>query len=107
MTLAQPAFKLASPQSQALSLPYDFAVVDSDGERMKFGFDGEGSALPAEMLPRELPFGGITFHLAPADKGNAVVARGQNIAVPAGVKRLYVLAASASDDQDVEFRYRK
>ncbi len=102
--LAQPSGRLTPPVSQAIDLPYDLAVANRDGERMKFGFDGEGYALPAEMLPPEVAYAGIVFRLAPADKANAVVARGQTIALPAGVRRLYVLAASAAGDQDVEFR---
>ena len=102
--LAHPALKPESPQSQPVNLPYDLAVANRDGERSKFGFDGEGFALPAEMLPRELSYAGIVFHLAPGDKANAVVPRGQSISVPAGVRRLYVLAASAADDQNVVFR---
>jgi alpha-mannosidase len=102
--LAQPAIRVAPPQSQPIKLTYDLAVANSDGERMKFGFDGEGFALPAEMLPRQLPYAGIVFDLAPADKANALVPRGQEISVPAGVRRLYVLAASASGDQNVTFR---
>lgn len=101
--LAQPGVKMIPPQSQPLKLTYDLAVANRDGERLKFGFDGEGFALPAEMLPRELPFAGIVFQLAAADKGNAVVARGQQISVPSGVRRLYVLAASAAGDQNVSF----
>ncbi|HJS24652.1 MAG TPA: glycoside hydrolase family 38 C-terminal domain-containing protein [Pyrinomonadaceae bacterium] len=102
--LAQPAVKLSPPQSTALTLPYDLAVANRDGERMRAGFDGEGFALPAEMLPRELSFGGVVFHLAPGDKANAVVARGQSISLPVGMRRLYVLAASAGDDQNAAFR---
>ena len=102
--LARPTVKLTLPQSSAISLPYDLAVANRDGERMKFGFDGEGFALPAEMLPRELPFAGITFKLAPGDRANALVARGQEISVPVGMRRLYVLAASAGGDQAVAFR---
>jgi len=101
--LAQPSAKLYVPRSTPIELPYDLAVSDRDGERMKAGFDGEGFALPAEMLPRELSYGGIVFHLAPGDKANAVVPRGQKIAVPDGVRRLYVLASSAHGDQDVVF----
>ena len=102
--LARPAVKVSMPQSTPISLPYDLAVANRDGEKMKHGFDGEGFALPAEMLPRELAYGGIVFHLAPGDKANALVARGQSIPVPAGVRRIYVLAASASGDQNVAFR---
>jgi alpha-mannosidase len=103
--LAQPAIRVAPPQSQPLSLACDLAVANRDGERMKFGFDGEGFALPAEMLPRELPYAGIVFHLAPSDKANALVPRGQEIPLPAGVRRLYVLAAAAGGDQYVTFRF--
>jgi alpha-mannosidase len=102
--LARPAVKLTPPQSTPITLPYDLAVANRDGERMRAGFDGEGFALPAEILPRELPFAGITFKLAPGNGANAVVARGQNISVPAGVRKLYVLASSAGGDQNVAFR---
>jgi alpha-mannosidase len=45
--------------------------------------------------------------LGPANKANAVVARGQEIALPAGVRRLYVLAASTSGDQNGSFHLDK
>lgn len=56
------------------------------------------------MLPHELSYSGITFRLGPPDKANALVARGQEISLPAGVSKLYVLAASVGGDQDVAFR---
>ena len=102
--LAKPAAELFLPQFESLELPYNLAVADRDGERMKAGFDGEGYALPAEMLPRVVTFSGIAFHLAPGDRASAVVPRGQQLAVPRGMKRLYVLAASANGDQNVSFR---
>lgn len=102
--LSQPAMKLWLPQSRPIALRYDLAVANRDGERLRAGFDGEGFALPAEMLPRELPYAGVVFHLARANGGNALVPRGQEISIPAGVRRLYVLAASAAGDQDVAFR---
>ena len=102
--LAPPSAKLTPPQSTPITLSYDLAGADRDGERMKAGFDGEGYALPAEMLPHELSYGGITFRLGPPDKANALIARGQAISLPAGVQRLYVLAASVGGDQEVAFR---
>ena len=101
--LASPAMKLAAPRSHQFPLPYDLAVANRDGERSKHGFDGEGFALPAEMLPRELKFAGIVFRLAPGDGANAMIARGQTLVLPAGVRRLYVLASSAAGDQNVVF----
>ena len=102
--LAPPAMKVAEPRSHPFPLPYDLAGANRDGERSKHGFDGEGFALPAEMLPREISYAGIVFRLAPADGANAMVARGQTMVLPDGVRRLYVLAASAAGDQDVAFR---
>ncbi|HJT26050.1 MAG TPA: glycoside hydrolase family 38 C-terminal domain-containing protein [Pyrinomonadaceae bacterium] len=104
VNLAPRSAKLNPPQSTPITLPYDLAGADRDGERMKAGFDGEGYALPAEMLPHELSYGGITFRLGPPDRANALIARGQAISLPAGVQRLYVLAASVGGDQDVAFR---
>jgi len=101
--LAPRTMKSAPPQSMPISLPYDLAGANRDGERLKAGFDGEGYALPAEMLPREVSYAGIVFRLAPADKANAVVTRGQKIDLPGGIRRLYVLAASVGGDQDVTF----
>src|SRR5215213_1347599 len=102
--LAPPWFKLAQPHLSVIGLPYDLAGANRDGERLRGGFDGEGFALPAEMLPRELSYAGVVFRLAPPDKANALIARGQEISLPAGVQRLYVLAASVGGDQDVAFR---
>lgn len=101
--LAPPSAKFAVPQSRPISLAYDLAVANSDGERMKAGFDGEGAALPAEMLAREIAYGGITFRMA-TGKANAMIPRGQSIQLPGGVRRLYVLAASIGADEKVSFR---
>jgi len=102
--LAKAARELFLPQSQPIELPYNLAVADRDGERMKAGFDGEGYALPAEMLPGILTYAGIAFHLGPGDRANALVPRGQELPIPRGFTRLYVLAASAAGDQNVAFR---
>jgi alpha-mannosidase len=92
------------PQSQPIDLPYNRAVADRDGERMKAGFDGEGYALAAEMLPGTVSFGGVTFSLGPRDRADAVVPTGQTLPIPHGMTRLYVLAASAGGDQNIAFR---
>ena len=111
LKLAPPAIKSTPPISTTIRLAYDLAGANNDGERSKAGFDGEGNALAAEMLPRELPYGdvrelsyaGIIFQLA-GGKVNTLVPHGQTISIPAGVRRLYVLAASISGDQDATFR---
>jgi alpha-mannosidase len=52
------------------------------------------------MLPRDVDFAGIHFHLGAEGAANAVVAHGQSIALPAGDhKRLYLLAAADGDQR--------
>ena len=103
------ALKLARQNAKSpslslpISLPYNLAGATNDGERVKAGFDGEGNALPQELLPETLQFNDVTFELA-REKQNVVVARGQSISLPNGVRRLYVLAASTFTDEKVRFR---
>jgi alpha-mannosidase len=107
VNLAAAREPVPAPVSQPVALPYDLAVASQDGTPAAGGFDAEGRSLAAEMLPATLRYAGITFHLAPAAAGkpNAVVTRGQTIALPAGkFNRLYLLAASAEGDQAVTFR---
>jgi alpha-mannosidase len=102
--LASPATKVRPPRSTPVALPYDRNISSRDGSRSAPGFDAAGRAIPAEMLPRDVDFAGIHFHLGAESAANAVVAHGQSIALPAGDhKRLYLLAASSEGDQTASF----
>jgi alpha-mannosidase len=107
LKLAPPRTRLAAPQSRPVELPYDLATASPHGTKSAGGFDGMGRSLPAEMLPAEISYAGISFRLADAARGkpNALVARGQTINLPAGkFTRLYLLAASSDGDQRATFR---
>lgn len=104
--LAPSVAKLESPKSVPVQLAYARSVATPDGRPGLGAFDSVGRALPAEMLPSKLTFGGISFDLAPANTGtpNAVTANGQTIKLPEGsFNRVYVLAASAEGDQKAVF----
>lgn len=93
-------------KSTPASLKYDISTASTDGTRAGSGFEGKGNAIPAEMLPSEITFDGVRFHLAQAKTGtpNAVAANGQHIDLPSGsYNRVYVLAASADGDQKATF----
>jgi len=108
------AVRLAAPQAKApavhfvpVALHYDLATASNDGTKSGSGFDGKGNALPAEMLPDEITFNAVEFHLAPAKTGmpNAIAAKGQTINLPAGSSnRIYLLAASYGGDQKATFK---
>jgi alpha-mannosidase len=103
---AAPQVQVAAVRSAPVTLRYDLATASNDGTHSVAGFDGEGNALPAEMLPAQITFNDVQFQLAHAETGlpNAVVARGQAIDLPAGhYNRVYVLAASAQGDQEAAF----
>src|SRR5581483_2062860 len=105
--LDTPAAHVAAVHSQPVNLHYDLAGASSDGSPVPGGFDGQGTALPAEMLPETLRFQGVDCHLASAQNGtpDALVANGQSIQRPAGEhNRAYILAAAIGGDQKAEFR---
>ena len=104
--LAKGSTKVPVVQSLPVPLKYDLATASNDGTRSVGGFDSEGNALPAEMLPERIRFNDVQFQLAPAKTGapNAAVAKGQIIDLPSGqYNRAYVLAASADGDQKATF----
>jgi alpha-mannosidase len=105
--LAASPVRVSAPQSQAVVLPFDRSVASSDGTKSAGGFDSAGRALPAEMLPSDITYAGVHFHLGSAENGkpNAAVTYGQTITLPPGkFNHLYILAASADGDQKSIFR---
>jgi alpha-mannosidase len=109
LRLAPPQALLAQAHAQAVVLHYDHAVASNDDTKTEDGgIDGKGNAMPAEMLPAKIDYGPVRFELAAARTGapNAVTARGQTLALPAGrFNRIYLLAAASSeDDQKALFR---
>jgi alpha-mannosidase len=110
--LAPPRTRVAPITFQPLSLDYEMSVASRMGRPADGAFDwapnsqgaSQGKALPAELLPRQISFGGIRFDLAPAAKPNAVLAQAQTINLPAGnFNRVYLLAAAANGDQKATF----
>lgn len=107
VTLAAARTREASPTSAPVELSYDRAVASNDGTHSVGGFNAQGEALPAEMLPPVIDYDGVQFKLAPAASGlpNAVSAEGQTINLPSGnYDRVYLLAASDSGDRTDAFR---
>ncbi|RZU40115.1 alpha-mannosidase [Edaphobacter modestus] len=108
LRLAAPATNVRAVTSHPVTLHYDLAAGSSDDTRTSGGgFDGKGRAMPAEMLPAKIQYDGVEFDLASAKTGNpdAVVAKGQTVALPEGrYNRIYLLAASADGDQRATFQ---
>jgi alpha-mannosidase len=106
LKLASASAAVNAVRSAPVTLNYDLASATNDGSAEKTGFDGKGNSLPAEMMPQQITFNDVVFHLQSAKTGSldAVVTKGQKIQLPAGnYNRVYILAASASGDQTAEF----
>ncbi len=111
--LAPAPTHVAPAKWTSVALDYDASVATATGKPAEGCFDcslqdptadGQGHALPAEMLPASIDFDGARFHLAPSGKNDAVIARGQNIALPAGdFDHVYILAAAAGGDRQAAF----
>ena len=85
-----------------VALPYNKRVTTCNCDRTAGEF-ADGISIPTELYNETVVSGGIKFELAPACGDNAVVCAGQQIDVPAGCDRLYLLAASANGDKTAKF----
>jgi alpha-mannosidase len=105
--LASASTKVSRVQSVPVALKYDVATASNDHTQTEGGFDDQGNALPAEMLPDRILFNDVLFQLAPAKTGsrNAITARGQTLELPSGNRnRVYILAAAFDGDQKATFK---
>jgi alpha-mannosidase len=104
LRLGAASVKAIAVESQPVELKYNLAAASNDDTKSVGGFDSKGNALPAEMLPKEVNFNGVDFHLASAATGkpDAVIAQGQTVQLPAGnFNRVYILAAADGDQETV------
>lgn len=61
---------------------------------------GSGMSLPDELIPESLTVSGVTFKMPNADMDkNVLIPRGQEIEIPKGVTKLYMIAASVLEDK--------
>ncbi len=107
LTLGAAPAHVDAPRSEPAKLSYTLAAASNDDTQTVGGFDADGNALPAEMLPEHLAFNGVEFSLAKAATGtpNAIVPSGQTINLPSGnFNTVYVLASSSEGDQKADFK---
>ena len=100
--VSRPAQAAAMP----LNLPYNLDGISGDESHADGDFDGKKQTLAAELLPRDLQLDGIPFRFGPGAPGalNMVVPKGQQVVLPPGYDRIYVLAAAVGGDVSASFR---
>lgn len=103
VSLAAPSVKASTPVFQTIALPFNKVAISSNAFSAFGHMDADWHSYAAEQIPEEILYGGVRFHTAPADFPNAVACDGQSVALPAGTRGVYLLAASASGDKDAVF----
>lgn len=94
--LEAPATALPLPECQPLVLPYNWDAISLQADMTNGNFDGKTNSYAAELLPDTLISDGIKFKIGPTTAGRLNVLRcnANKIAIPAGYKKLYILASS-------------
>lgn len=89
---------LSPPDSKPLTLAYNYDVISNQANMTNGDFDGQQNSYSAELLPDTIISDGISFVMGPkADtKKNVVKCIGNKISIPAGYKKLYILAATSN-----------
>ncbi len=101
--LASAPVSVQTPRYEAVELPYNKVAISSNSFSAFGHMDNEWKSYAAEQIPEEILYKGVTFKTGEPDYNNAVACQGQEIALPAGAKGVYLLAASAGEDTEAVF----
>jgi alpha-mannosidase len=103
--LAPSPWIISPPVTRPLDLACNLDAVSSRSHPADGAFDEEGRTYAGEAWPSDLSSEGIPFKLGSAADGmkNAVACDGQEIAIPVGFDKIYLLAAALDGDQTGEF----
>lgn len=94
----------AKENYKKLDLPFNSTGITRDSYKVNCILQGSGMSLPDELIPESLTVSGITFKMPNADMDkNVLIPRGQEIEIPKGVTKLYMIAASVLEDKKVVF----
>jgi alpha-mannosidase len=102
--------KLSSTKNNAkenykkIDLEYNASGITTDEYKVNCILQGSGCSLPSELIPNSMTVHGITFKMPNADTDkNVFIPRGQEIDIPKGSTKMYIIAASTLDDIDTIF----
>ena len=92
----------ASEKFKKLDLDFNAQGITKDSSKVNVILQGSGCSLPDELLSESITVNGIKFNLPNADMDkNVFIPRGQELELPKGMTKLYMLAASAIGDKEI------
>ena len=94
----------AKENFKKLPVEYNSTGITKDSYKVNCILQGSGCSLPDELIPETLRVKGLNFKMPDADMDkNVLITRGQVIDIPKGMTKVYILAASVTNDQEAEF----
>lgn len=94
--------QMADCASAPVALDFNVRVTTPDSD-LTAGELGRGISIPEELFDKEVNCGGISFVLGNKGENNALICKGQKIALPEGTKKVAILATSKNGDKEVMF----
>ncbi len=92
----------AKENYKKIDLEYNTSGITGDEYKVNVILQGSGCSLPAELIDESITVAGVKFKLPSKDDiKNLLVMREQEIEIPKGATKLYMLAASTLGDRDI------
>ena len=92
----------AKESFKKLALDFNAQGITSDENKVNVILQGSGCSLPNELINESVTISGITFKLPSSnDAKNVLIPREQEIDIPKGATKLYMLAASTTEDKEI------
>lgn len=94
----------AKENYKKIDLEYNSSGITADDYKVNCILQGSGCSLPNELIKPSYTVQGITFKMPSSDMSkNVLIPRGQEIDVPKGITKIYVIASSVIGDRNVVF----
>ena len=91
----------AKENYKKLELEYNSQGITSDDNKVNVILQGSGCSLPNELISESFTVHGINFRMPNSEMvKNILIPREQEIELPKGITKLYILAASVTDDHE-------
>ncbi|MBQ5943403.1 MAG: alpha-mannosidase [Bacteroidales bacterium] len=95
--LQAPAAKVSAPVYKTVEVPFNKTAISSDSFSAFGRMDMQWHSYAAEQIPEDFVYKGVPFALGEKDVENSAICNGQEIALPAGTKGVYLLLASTNE----------
>lgn len=103
LRLAASPVKGSRAQYKSVAIPANTVAITSDAFSAYGQADPKWHSYAAEILPSEFEVEGVPFSIMKSDYNNGVLCEGQQIDLPQGCSKVWVLAASTEGEREAVF----